>query len=67
MKLPGIAELEFEVQPAEEADRCLLVQTARFKPSGLGGLVYWYLVKPFHGWVFRGMLRGIAESAERSQ
>jgi hypothetical protein len=42
----------------------LLTQTARFKPRGLAGLLYWIAVLPFHRFVFRGMLRGIRESAE---
>ena len=66
MKLPGEAELEFSIEPEpDETDKCILVQTARFKPFGLLGILYWYAVMPFHGFVFRGMLNGIAASAER--
>jgi uncharacterized protein YbjT (DUF2867 family) len=65
MKLPGQALLSFEIQPSEQAhEQCLLVQTARFKPKGLMGLVYWYAVLPLHGVVFRGMLNGIRRTAE---
>jgi hypothetical protein len=28
-------------------------------------LLYWYVVLPFHGLVFNGMLRGIAKAAGR--
>jgi uncharacterized protein YbjT (DUF2867 family) len=64
MKLPGEAMLTFELEPAPEApSRCRLVQTARFKPKGLVGLAYWYLVLPLHGMVFRGMIRGIQRTA----
>lgn len=72
MKVPGEALLEFHVEPAgadadaeqpEEVVR--LVQTASFIPRGLCGLVYWYAVLPLHGFVFRGMLRGIRRTAER--
>jgi uncharacterized protein YbjT (DUF2867 family) len=64
MKLPGVATLTFDVEPvAGRPDRCRLVQTARFKPKGLMGLVYWCLVLPVHGFVFRGMLRGIRRAA----
>jgi uncharacterized protein YbjT (DUF2867 family) len=62
MKLPGEALLEFDVR--ESADGSVLTQTARFKPRGLIGLVYWFAVLPFHGFVFRGMLKGIRRSAE---
>ena len=36
---------------------------ARFLPHGLSGLVYWYAVLPFHGFVFSGMLKGIRRAA----
>jgi hypothetical protein len=67
MKLPGEALLEFEVQPVADPDApTRLIQIARFKPRGLFGLVYWYAVLPFHGFVFRGMLAGIKAAAEAS-
>jgi uncharacterized protein YbjT (DUF2867 family) len=63
MKLPGVATLEFEVTPRPDgASR--LRQTARFKPKGLVGILYWYSVAPLHGIVFEGMLRGIGRFAE---
>lgn len=72
MKLPGVAMLEFEVIPDDPAaastspHRCTLIQTARFRPRGLAGLLYWYAVLPMHGYVFRGMLSGIRTAAERT-
>jgi len=63
MKLPGVATLEFEVEPIND-QRSRLTQTARFKPRGLFGILYWYLVLPLHGIVFHRMLRGIASAAE---
>lgn len=63
MRLPGIATLSFEIEPADN-NRSTLTQTARFKPKGLLGLLYWYAVLPMHGPVFRGMLQGIAKSAQ---
>jgi uncharacterized protein YbjT (DUF2867 family) len=68
MKLPGEAELEFEITPADVREttlssRCRLRQTARFKPKGLLGVLYWYAVLPFHGFVFRGMIQGIRREA----
>jgi uncharacterized protein YbjT (DUF2867 family) len=66
MKLPGIATLSFEIEPSpEHADRCTIVMTARFRPRGLLGIAYWYSVLPLHGFVFRGMLKGLAREAER--
>ena len=65
MKLPGEASQEFEVQPhPEDRQRCMVIQTARFKPRGLLGLAYWYAVLPLHGIVFSGMLKGIRRAAE---
>ncbi|MHC4990046.1 MAG: SDR family oxidoreductase [Planctomycetota bacterium] len=64
MKLPGVATLAFEIEPRGD-HRSRLVQTARFKPKGLLGLLYWYAVLPLHHVVFNGMLRGIGRSAER--
>jgi uncharacterized protein YbjT (DUF2867 family) len=65
MKLPGEAVLDFEIHPGKTDSRKVeLVQTARFKPRGLAGLLYWMAVKPLHGYVFDGMLEGIRQSAE---
>ncbi|MEL6714307.1 MAG: SDR family oxidoreductase, partial [Planctomycetota bacterium] len=72
MKVPGEALLSFHIEPAPEdapaegpARVVRLVQSACFIPRGLFGLAYWYAVLPLHGFVFRGMLRGIRKHAER--
>jgi len=64
MKLPGRAWLEFEIT-SEDALRSTIRQTAIFDPLGLFGLCYWYAIYPLHEAVFGGMLRGIAQAAER--
>ncbi|MFO7609881.1 MAG: SDR family oxidoreductase [Candidatus Krumholzibacteriia bacterium] len=64
MKLPGRAWLEFAVEPRPGGS--LISQTAVFDPVGLGGLLYWYAVYPFHHFVFRDMLRGIGRAAAGS-
>lgn len=51
MKLPGEAWLEFKIEKDQ------LIQTATFRPLGLSGRLYWYAVLPFHGFIFKGMLR----------
>lgn len=61
MKLPGEAELAFEIEPEGPNQR--LVMTARFRPKGLLGLAYWYAVLPLHGIVFKGMLHGMKRTA----
>jgi hypothetical protein len=63
MKLPGRAWLEFEVEPC--GDGAVIRQTAVFDPRGLGGLLYWYMLHPFHRLIFDGMLEAIARAAER--
>jgi hypothetical protein len=65
MKLPGEALLEFLVEPGpDNAEGTRLRQVARFKPRGLGGVLYWYSVKPIHGFVFNRMLHGIKRAVE---
>jgi uncharacterized protein YbjT (DUF2867 family) len=57
MKLPGEAWLEFRLD-----DENVLHQTATFRPLGLMGRLYWYSVLPFHAFIFKGMLRNIANT-----
>lgn len=54
MKLPGEAWLEFTIRENE------LIQAATFRPRGLWGRLYWYAVLPFHGLIFKGMIKNIA-------
>jgi uncharacterized protein YbjT (DUF2867 family) len=68
MRLPGDAVLDFTLTPLESpagSPLTRLIQTARFRPRGLAGLLYWYAVLPAHGLVFNGLLRGIVETAEK--
>lgn len=64
MKLPGVARLEFHIDPAPNKIETKLTMTARFRPKGLFGIAYWYAVLPLHSVVFGGMLRGIKRAAE---
>lgn len=64
MKLPGLAMLNFELKPQEERGQTTLTMTARFRPKGLLGILYWYAVLPLHNIVFGGMLDGIRAVAE---
>jgi uncharacterized protein YbjT (DUF2867 family) len=54
MKLPGEAWLEFRID-----NNNVLHQTATFRPLGLWGRLYWYSLLPFHGFIFRGMIKKI--------
>ena len=62
MKVPGRAWLQFEVSPSD-GGRTRIAQTAIFDPNGLFGLVYWYVLWPFHGFIFGGMLRELVAAA----
>lgn len=62
MRLPGDAWLEWDVEPVDGGSR--ITQTARFRPRGLLGRLYWYAVMPFHFLVFPGLLAGIRRDAE---
>jgi len=65
MRLPGPAWLQYQVEPVGRG--CRLIQTAFFEPKGLPGLLYWYLLYPIHGLIFRGMVRSLGEQAVRSE
>jgi uncharacterized protein YbjT (DUF2867 family) len=54
MKLPGEAWLEFKLVDDK------IIQTATFRPLGLRGRLYWFAVLPFHGFIFKGMIRKLA-------
>ena len=56
MKLPGEAWLEFRIRNSE------LIQSSSFRPLGLRGRIYYYVVLPIHKLVFRGMINRIARS-----
>jgi hypothetical protein len=53
------------VTPIDGGSR--LVQTAFFEPKGLPGLLYWYILYPVHGLIFRGTVRVLAERASQLQ
>ncbi len=55
MKLPGDAWLEFSTKDGK------LTQTATFRPLGLAGRLYWFVVLPFHGFIFSGLLRELTK------
>jgi hypothetical protein len=62
MKTPGEALLEITLNPVGE-DECELVLLSRFLPRGLFGMAYWYVLYPFHQYVFAHMLKGIAKAS----
>ena len=66
MRVPGLAWLEFHVEPGPGRAGTTLRQRATFFPHGLAGQAYWYSIVPFHGLVFPAMLRKIGAAAERA-
>jgi len=61
MKTPGEAVLEFQITPMGN-NRAELQIFSSFMPRGLGGILYWYVLYPFHEWIFYFMLKSIAET-----
>ena len=57
MKLPGEAWLEFKI--IKRNHKMFLSQVATFRPHGLWGRIYWYLMWPFHLFIFKGMAKRI--------
>ncbi|MCG1037703.1 SDR family oxidoreductase [Polaribacter sargassicola] len=53
MKLPGEAWLEFKITNGK------LQQRAVFRPKGVMGRLYWFMVLPFHAFVFKGMINSL--------
>ena len=61
LKAPGEGWMEWRVETRENSTR--LIQTAYFTPYGFGGFLYWYLLYPFHVYVFRGLIINIARNS----
>ena len=64
MILPGKAWLEFHIEKKD--GKTIVSQDALFEPRGLGGQIYWYVVSPFHLFIFPTMLRNIVKAARKS-
>ena len=64
MKLPGEALLEFQIVPIDDGTELRLA--TRFRPAGLYGMLYWYILLPFHNLLFGGMLKTIAHQVGHS-
>lgn len=62
MRLPGEAFLQWDIDPVEGGSD--LVQTAIFRPRGLLGRLYWYVMAPLHSYIFPRMAWKMAAAAE---
>ena len=58
MKLPGEAWLQFRITDNADGSHTL-EQLAAYRPQGLLGRLYWYAVLPFHGIIFKGMVKNV--------
>jgi len=63
MKMPGEAWLEFNIKPGKDDLNNLIVK-ATFRPSGLLGRLYWYVLWPTHLIIFRGLTYTILRKAK---
>jgi uncharacterized protein YbjT (DUF2867 family) len=63
MKAPGNGVLEFEIEPRPGGGTQIGV-TAYWHPQGVWGLLYWYILAPAHGFLFKRLTREIARRAE---
>ncbi|MFA5802564.1 MAG: SDR family oxidoreductase [Thermoleophilia bacterium] len=61
MKLPGMAWLEFTIEPLNGTSR--LSVKAYHETSGLYGRLYWYFFLPFHHRLFRKLLEDIVKES----
>ena len=64
MKLPGEAIMDFKIDTIKKGVELSL--GTRFRPRGLYGILYWYMLLPFHDLLFGGMLREIAHKVGRT-
>jgi hypothetical protein len=65
MKTPGEAWLSFRVDDAEEGSE--LRQSSFFRPRGILGRLYWWLLLPFHAPIFRLMAMRLVSRMERTR
>lgn len=62
VRMPGEALLEITITPVDST-HCRITLLSRFLPKGIGGILYWYALYPFHQYVFIRMLKGLVNAA----
>ena len=62
MKTPGEALLEINIDDMGNG-QCQISLISRFLPKGVLGILYWYVLYPFHLYVFNRMLKGIVNAS----
>jgi uncharacterized protein YbjT (DUF2867 family) len=66
MKSPGEAFFQIRLKPCSNQEIELMILSF-FKPKGIAGILYWYLLYPFHQWVFNQMSKGMTEKSGLKQ
>ncbi|MCH9631546.1 MAG: hypothetical protein S4CHLAM37_15690 [Chlamydiia bacterium] len=64
MKLPGRAYLQFTLSSKDSQTD--IVMKSSFDPIGILGEVYWYLMWPFHFFIFDGLLNRVKKESEKN-
>ena len=64
MKMPGEGLMEIRITTLDH-EKTEVQMFSRFLPKGLSGLLYWYVLYPFHQWIYRGILKSIAKSIKK--
>ncbi len=64
MKAPGPAWLQLEAQATQDGGS-MLILTSFFEPHGVGGMIYWYCLYPFHQLINKGMSKAMIKLAEK--
>lgn len=62
MKLPGEAWLEFSI-----GENNKLNQVATYRPKGVFGRIYWFILMPIHFFIFKGMAKRIARGRKNGK
>ncbi|MBC8335798.1 MAG: SDR family oxidoreductase [Anaerolineales bacterium] len=57
MKLPGRAWLEFRIEEKSIGNNLHI--RAYYQTQSILGIIYWYLLLPFHGYIFKDLLKEI--------
>ena len=65
MKLPGKAWLEFMIEPQDRGN--VLSVRAHYETRSLSGHLYWYLMLPFHHFIFTDLIRQIEKQNYNKQ
>ncbi|MGD8112688.1 DUF2867 domain-containing protein [Vibrio sp. TRT 17S01] len=63
MKGPGLGRLEFTLEECDEGSE--LTIKAWWHPQGFLGLLYWFAMMPAHLFIFKGMVKAIAQKANQ--